>query len=184
MKKLLIVFALGFTLHAHSQKSDFASEMENLLKSMKAYTIALAEQMPSDKFEYRPSESDEIRTFSQHLKHMRNFMGFQLKILRNEDLSNIGEIIQNGRAYESEDQTKEQVVRDLSERFDEVIQFYRLTEDRSMSEKYVFFFEQNQPSRTRRLISMALRDHITHHRAQAIIYLRENGITPVQYQRY
>ncbi|WP_299273536.1 DinB family protein [uncultured Psychroserpens sp.] len=185
MKKLVSIIALtvitNFTVLG--QSSSIADDMATLLTSMKTYTLALAEQMPADKFEYKPSESDELRTFAEHYKHIKNFMGFQLLLLKNEKFD-FSSLIANNKTYESTVVSKEKVISDLSNKFDEVIAFYKNTTDKSLSETYPFVWESNKPNRSRLLITMALRDHMSHHRAQSIVYLRENGIKPVQYQRY
>jgi len=187
MKKAILIIAViiysNFSINAQGNSKKISDDMVVLMTSMKDYTLALVNQMPEDKFEYRPSESIEIRTFAEHYKHIRNFMGFQLLLLKNEKFD-FSTLLANNKTYEKSVIKKEQIVMDLSNKFDEVIEYYRTTADRNLEKTYHFVWEPTKPHRSRLLISMALRDHMSHHRAQSIIYLRENGIKPVRYQRY
>jgi uncharacterized damage-inducible protein DinB len=186
MKKIILlivaILSINFSVNAQEETKSIADEMVVLMTSMKNYTLALANQMPADKFEYKP-EANDVRTFAQHYKHIRNFMGFQLLLLNNKQID-LQSLIAKNKAYEKTLISKEKVIENLSTKFDEVITFYKTTSDKNLKETYQFMWEPNKPNRSRLLITMALRDHISHHRAQSIIYLRENGIKPSQYQRY
>lgn len=186
MKKGILIIAaismMSFSGFSQAKKS-LSDEMATLMTHMKKYTLELAHQMNQDQYEYRPAESKETRTFAQHFKHIKNFMGFQLSLLKQEQVD-FRKIIPKNKAYENSSLSKEQIISDLSDQFDEVINFFESTSDKNLERTYQFVWEDERPRRSRLLITMALRDHISHHRAQAIIYLRENGIKPAQYQRY
>ncbi|SMD36307.1 DinB superfamily protein [Reichenbachiella faecimaris] len=179
---IILIFSLSQSSFGQMKKS-YADEMVNLMISMKQYTLDIANQMPEDKFEYKPSESDELRTFAEHYKHVRNFMSVQLMFL-NDIRPDLQTIVPKNTAYEKTVISKARVIKDLSKEFDHVIDFLKNTDDKEMTGTYYFFFEKEPATRTRRLIIQALRDHIYHHRAQTLIYLRENNIAPVAYQRY
>jgi len=186
MKKIILlivaILSTNISVNAQEETKSIADDMVILMTSMKDYTLALAKQMPSKKFEYKP-EANDVRTFAEHYKHMKNFMGFQLLLLNNKQFD-LQSLITKNKTYEKTVISKENVIKDLSAKFDEVISFYKTTNNKSLSKTFQFIWEPNKPKRSHLLITMALRDHMSHHRAQSIIYLRENGIKPVQYKRY
>ncbi len=182
MKKIKILsIALLISVSAFCQAP--AKEMAELMKNMKEYTLEIANQMPEEKFDYKPDASEDVRSYAQIFKHTKNFAQFCMMML-NDEKPDLRANQQKNIAYENSSISKTQIIADLSAVFDESIKFFNSTTDSELSGKYEFYFQEGKPVRSKRMIAMLLRDHITHHRAQATIYLRENGIVPAAYQAF
>ncbi|MGB3463805.1 MAG: DinB family protein, partial [Cyclobacteriaceae bacterium] len=72
---------------------------------------------------------------------------------------------------------KSAILAQLNTSFDIVEKVIHESEARDFEEKVKFW---NGPTTRRKLLSLTY-DHITHHRAQAIVYLRMNDIKPPDY---
>ncbi|MCB0632641.1 MAG: hypothetical protein KDD15_23045 [Lewinella sp.] len=73
----------------------------------------------------------------------------------------------------------------------QLLEHYTASADlcRQMSKKdlkktFHFFFLPDQPTKSLATAMMAMRDHITHHRGQLVIYIRMQGIAPEQYRAF
>lgn len=133
----------------------------------KAYTLAMAEAMPENRYTYRPAA--DTRTFAEQLLHVAGanlFFAGQVSTSPPEspDLN-------------PEGKTKAQVIQLLTESFD-----YVATTLASLNlEKSEETVQVVGQSLTRWEVLLLTRDHTTHHRGQIVVYLRMNGIEPPQY---
>jgi len=79
-----------------------------------------------------------------------------------------------------EKKSKKEMVSSIEKTFDETMKFVREF-DVSQLEDQLDYFDL---TRTKRQVLMLLADHITHHRAQMLVYMRLNGIKPPRYVLY
>jgi len=130
------------------------------------YTRELIEAMPADLMEYRMSE--EVRTFKEQIVNICN----NIQWLTTTYL--------NGKEVEgAKPETKEE----LLSYFDRVAKY---------SQEALENFDPNQledeakdffaGKKSKRQIVNLLQDHHTHHRGQAIMYLRMNKVKPPRYR--
>jgi uncharacterized damage-inducible protein DinB len=149
---------------AQSMQSDYAAKWANSLD----YTLAVAEKMPAEDYGFRPIDTVGM-TFGEQLIHLGgNARWLSLDKLR-------GEKRERGPKVDPND--KEAVIAYVTES-------YAIADSVLAS---LSFSELDEPvkwlggSISKRRISLLIFDHATHHRAQAIMYLRLKGIEPPRY---
>lgn len=161
---LFFLFSLS-GLFAQDFKSEFLEKWSNA----RDYTIELAESMPADQYAFMPT--DDVRSFEDQMRHMvRNMVWLSGSYLGNEadfpyplrdtvyDKTGILEILNAGFEY------AHQAVEQL--------------DPKEYNDQVDFF----AGPKSKRQIIMLLTDHVTHHRGQAIVYLRLQGIKPPAYR--
>ncbi len=183
MRNLISPFLilLTFTLTAQSK---FGMEMASILENMKTYTIAVAEAMPEDKYDYRPAP--EVRSFREQLNHIGRIMEFQTNFpLQGKEIDPQTWPEERKKIFgQKMASSKEEMKAFLENQFDQTIEAFKNLEEADLQKEFTFFFLPEKPKKKVPVIAMALRDHISHHRAQAIVYLRINGVEPPFYQLF
>lgn len=187
MKKIICIIFTCLSLLAvqaqNANSSDFGSEMVDIIRHMKTYTVAIANQMPEDKYDFKPTREDTVRSFAQQMKHIAVAVSFQSETLLNRKEFDPRETIRNFDRYENTAMTKTEIVNALSTSFDKLLAKLASMTEADFNQKYKLPFSGSDP-KSLRVLTMFVRDHITHHRAQAIIYLRAVGIEPAFYQPF
>ncbi|MEO0895447.1 MAG: DinB family protein [Bacteroidota bacterium] len=146
----------------------FADDFSEAWERSKIYTLALADSMPAELYSYKPSE--DVFTFSKQLTHTIDFAGGQLMgqgLIEKSPFS--------GRKWEV--YTKAQVIESLTELYDFVDSVVKVIPDAELA-KTINFMGQEVPAFR---VFQAIENHTIHHRGQALIYMRMNGITPPGY---
>ncbi len=145
---------------------DFASDFLPTWERAGAFTLAYAEAMPADTYDFRPTP--EVRTFAEQMLHIAGanaFFGNRVSGLPQPDIDLKGAT------------TKAEITSALGEVFDYCAACIRAMPTAEVEEP-ISLFEQNF---TKEQVVLTMRDHVTHHRGQTAIYLRLNGIVPPQY---
>ena len=83
-------------------------------------------------------------------------------------------------AYQVEERTKKELIDILEREFDRVAALIQGYDASRLSETGSY----GKFTRTRRQFLMLMADHVTHHRAQLVVYLRLKGIKPPNYIEY
>jgi uncharacterized damage-inducible protein DinB len=194
MKKLLLSLLLFTGLTSYSQtsavsvtqitsaKSAFGSEMSEIMQHMKAYTLAIANQMPEDKYDFRPTKDDTVRSFGEQLKHLIFNNNHQADNILKAKTFDGPTLIRDMEVYEEIKMTKAEIVDKLSKSFDKLIARLEAMNDSDFETQFAPPFVKTPKSL--RVMTMFIRDHITHHRAEIIVYLRMNGIEPAFYRPF
>lgn len=184
MKKVITLIFLVLATYVSAQPVDgasgFKADMVEIMKNMKTYTLAIANQMPQDKYDFRPVDNDTVRTFAEQLKHLNISMrGITNNVLSGKtfDPSEVGKI---QREYLARKMSKAEIMTEMTQEFDHLISKLSAMPDQQFDEQYQLPFPGSKP-KSYRVMAMFARDHISHHRAQAVVYLRMNGIEPVFY---
>lgn len=76
--------------------------------------------------------------------------------------------------------SKKEMVSTIEQTFDKTMKFIREFDVSQLEEELDYFGLK----RTKRQVLMLLADHITHHRAQMLVYLRLNALPPPRYVLY
>lgn len=145
-------------------KSTFVPAWER----SKAYTIKLAEAMPSDDFQYRLLDS--VFTFSEQFTHSIQFAGGQMA----------AHVTPGNNPFQGKDwdaMSKEDVLGELEGMYDTVGKVLIDTPEDSLTVMITFAGQELPRWRMFQIIE----NHTIHHRGQAIMYLREKGIQPPGY---
>ena len=146
-----------------AQDYHFKNEFLAKWKNSKEYTLKVASLMPEDHYDFSPAQG--VRTFREQLDHISEAMvyhaGLSLNISNNS----------------SKGHSKETILRNLKDNFEKVEQAILQLDEQDFEEKVKFW---DGPTTQRKLLELTY-DHITHHRAQAIVYLRMKNIKPPNY---
>ncbi|AOW21411.1 DinB family protein [Urechidicola croceus] len=148
--------------------NEFSTSFVKVLENAKAYTLEVAEAMPAEDYNYKTSDS--VRTFGEQLTHI----GTSTQFILSQFIK--GETPPKSVKTEEEISTsKDEVIQLLTDSFDETISTLKKMNSDDLSETFILDFVPEKPKYTKKEGFAFLRDHITHHRGQAIIYLRDKG---------
>ena len=166
MKKCLIiaVFLLSNSIFAQVEViATFIEKWEN----SKDYLVAVAQAMPEDKYDYKPSTRE--MSFREQLFHIQDNMNW----LSTTHFS--------GQKYVKKEAvkglSKTQIIQEIKTSFDTAKTFVQKTKEAELSQKVDFF----AGSKSKLQILNLMQDHVTHHRAQILVYLNLNQIQPPKY---
>jgi len=165
MKKIsltLVIFTMICTnLNAQNDVlSAFLIKWEN----SKNYLIELAEAMPENSYNYKPTERQ--MSFQEQLIHIQgNMEWISTKYFLGEKSEKINPT------------SKEETINYLKASFDKVSENIKNTPLKELTTEVDFFAG---PKSKLQLLNL-LQDHVTHHRGQLIVYLNLNNIEPPKY---
>ena len=168
MKKLLFALLCFTCLGQIQAQSSYLTEIKQKWVNSKAYMMEVAQSMPEEHYGYKPSE--EQMSFQEQLLHI-------LGNMRWLSSSYLG-----GKRLEVDlkktDYSKAEVLMLLQKGFDQTTKAIEGLDPEMLNEGVSFF----AGPMTKRQILTLMNDHLTHHRAQTIIYLRLNGVQPPSYR--
>ena len=159
----LVVLWLAATMAGAEQAPSRADILEQLRArwiASSAYTVAVAERMPADRYSFRPTP--EQMTFGEQLLHIAD----QNELILAEVRGAAAPSPRRGGAAKAD-------------------VLARLDETRTLGLDMLQERSAPAAANTADLLNglMLALDHTTHHRGQAVVYLRLNGITPPEYRR-
>ncbi len=164
----LLAIALLLSSPVGAQSSDYLSDFLKKWQNAAAYTLEVAELMPADAYDYRPTP--EVDSFREQLLHsVSNMVWLSTSYLGGE-----GWAVDLKR----EDYTKAEVLDILRTAFDYSTRMVEALDAPQLAESVDFFAG---PMNKRQILQL-MNDHLTHHRRQAIQYLRQKGIKPPAYR--
>jgi len=149
--------------------SKFADYYLPLWERACAYTLEFAEAMPAEKYDFKPV--DEVRTYAEQLGH----------IVENLHWLNSKFIAEKENSFVPPDwakQNKQEIINRLKKIFVEVANSIKELNEADLKTPVKFAGENLDKEQ----IVYLMRDHMTHHRGQLVVYLRLNGIKPPQYR--
>ena len=168
MKIILVIILFAFPFAGIAQSNQMLIESHLVkFKNAKTYTLAIAEKLDEDKFDFKPVK--EEMTFREQVLHItQNMYWLSSTYLNGESL---------GLKIKDEGQS----IQDIKSQYLEIgkytLKVLQNLEENELSER-VNFFAGNL---TRWQIFELMHDHHTHHRGQIIVYLRLNGFKPPKY---
>lgn len=158
-----ILFCCVFRVYSQGVLEDFQKKWKNAA----TYTLAVADSMPAEKYDYRPTEQE--MTFRQQLLHIvGNVMWLSSTYLGGEKFE---------KDLKSDKYSKAEVIEILQSAFAISSLALQQLKPEQLEEKVEFFAG---PMNKRQILTL-LNDHHTHHRGQLMVYLRLNGIKPPRY---
>lgn len=171
---VLLISCFVKPLFAQTNKT-FIKEYLERLETSKKYLILVAETMPKDKYTFKPTP--ESMSFAEHLMHIAWAMDWHSKSLMGG---------RDARNWETDtelkvaEKSKKEMIATISNTFDVTSAFISEFDTKKLDERLDYF----GANRTKRQILLLLTDHITHHRAQMLVYMRLNGLKPPRYVLY
>lgn len=169
MKFLVCLLLVSFQSMAQDQKLLVQSHAEKL-KNAKEYTLKVAELMPESKYDFKPVV-DEM-SFKEQIIHIgKNLYWLSSTfIIETPDLNAKQSVI-------AKDMTKGQAIDFVSGAYEFAGQAIMNLRSESLSNEFAFSGKKLNKFQFLNLIQ----DHQTHHRAQLIVYLRLNMLSPPNY---
>lgn len=172
-KKLpFLLLWLGLIILAKAtmaQDSQFARELLPVWQRSMAYTLEVAEAMPDSLYDYRPTT--EVFTFAEHLAHLeRNLYSLSSRFIQAPTVP----------AVPTESLSKAECIALLRHRGEQVSDLLKTLTDEEWQTVVPDFWGPDPI--TRAGIIWLMRDHMTHHRGQLIVYLRLHGVEPPRYR--
>ncbi len=158
---LVLVNYLTIIAQQITPKLAFLEKWDN----SKSYLIAIAEAMPEDKYNFKPTERQ--MSFKEQLIHINENMEWLATKYFNKEEVEIS-IVKN---------EKERIISNLINSFNLVLITIKNTPDKELKETVDFFAG---PKSKLQILNL-LQDHVTHHRGQLIVYLNLNKIEPPRY---
>ncbi len=154
------------------------------MEAVKAYTLEIAEVMPEDKYSFKPSDS--VRSFGEQLAHIGMSSKFLIGMFINgEPMPTDPEVFANiGKMEKEMGTSKAECIKTLTEAFDSLISTYESMNAESLNETFKVPFDPNSPTFTKEQGFRFIKEHIIHHRGQALVSLRMQGIKAPTYRLY
>lgn len=161
---LAVLYSLA-TVTSGAVTADAAGEYSKHFGALKQLSIAVAQAMPPDQYSYRPHR--ESMTFGELMSHIATTNYQFCAGLKDSDTPTL-----------PTPADKEAVVKFLSDSFDYCSTVIPKLTAEQLDEVH------NSPDGhlPGREILLAMYVHVAHHRGQAEIYLRNNGIKPPSYR--
>lgn len=177
MKKLTFPVAL-FTLlifacpKSHAQSlDDIKTQMVKDWERAKSYTIDYLNTMPADKYSFKAVDS--IRSFAQQMLHLSQGNGFLMSSASGQQPP---AFVMTDLEHRPTAQTKDSVLYFVTTSYDFCINAVKNSDTKKWFEKKkIMNFEETQFALMNKTF-----EHQTHHRGQATIYIRLQGIKPPQ----
>jgi len=167
MRLLTALVLFGFCVAANAQDA-FLKEYLIKWQNGAEYTIELAEAMPADKYDFKPTP--EVRSFQEQMVHiMSNMVWLSSSYLTEEKFD---------MDLKRKDFTKEEIIVLMREATTYAQNAVQNLTAKDLNETVDFF----AGPMTKRQILMLMADHMTHHRAQLVVYVRLNDIKPPRYR--
>ncbi|WP_397444773.1 DinB family protein [Polaribacter sp. R77954] len=173
MKTILafLTFML-FTSLVTAQKNPFIKDYIERLENSRKYTLLVAEKMPEEKYNFKAAEGS--LSFAQNFLHIGFAMNWHSKTLLKGKKTKSW---QEDTVFKVAKKSKKEMIALIDTTFDEAILHIKNFDKSKLDDKLDYF----GLTRSKRQILLLLADHITHHRAQMLVYLRLNGIVPPRY---
>ena len=148
--------------------NDYLERLENSRK----YIVLVAETMPENKYSFKATP--ESLSFAENLLHIGYAMDWHSQSLLGGRASRDW---QTDTIFKVSSKSKAEMIALINSTFDETIKLIGEF-DTTQLDDHLDYFGLN---RNKRQILMLLADHITHHRAQMLVSMRLNGLTPPRY---
>ncbi len=153
-----------------SGSSSFKKEFSAIWENATAYTLEVLDSMPGDKLGIRPADSsmsfrDQVLHIESNIHHLTD------RFILGKDSSSHRE--HDKRASKSE-------LKDRLQRAFQKVESTLAEHSRKALRDSTELFSRMKVPKTR--VFLLMRDHMTHHRAQMIIALREAGKAPPDYR--
>ena len=170
---LRILILLGFVFSSlNAQQTPFVKDYLERLENSRKYLILVAETMPEDKYSFKASP--ESLTFAESLMHI----GFALDWHSQSLLGGRESRDWNtDTLYKVEGKSKKEMIATIEQTFEAAIALLQQFDVTKLDDALDYFGLK----RTKRQIFLLLADHITHHRGQMLVYMRQNGYVPPRY---
>lgn len=158
-----------------AQQNNFIKEYLERLENSRKYLILVAENMPEEKYDFKATP--ESMSFAENLMHIGWAMDWHSQSLLGGREARDWNI---DTELKVDVKSKKEMIDTIDKTFDATIKFISSFDVNKLEERLDYF----GLDRTKRQVLLLLADHITHHRAQMLVYMRLNGLKPPRYVLY
>lgn len=172
---LFVVMTLLFCSSPSSllaQEHRFIEDFVERLENSKKYILLVAETMPEDSYSYKATP--ESLSFAENLLHIGYALDWHSQSLLGGRASREWK---TDTVFKVADKSKAEMIVLVDNTFDQAIQLMKEFDTTQLNDELDYF----GLNRSKRQIFLLLADHITHHRAQMLVYMRLNGLVPPRY---
>jgi len=148
-------------------------DLKRAFQRSRAFTLDVANAMPEEKYNFRTVP--EVRSFGQQMVHI----GHSLRGIFEQFIEDKKASVDFSEDGKEQFTSKASVVADLEQHYQYVQDAVAKLDDAALDRNVKWFGNGTVPMR--RAVRVLL-DHCTHHRGQAVQYLRINGIKPPDYR--
>lgn len=161
-----------FALSASAQMTFTDYYLESIERA-EEYTLDLVEVMPESKFDFK--STPEVSSFHDQVTHVIKNIGFLQTYITGDRDSPI-------RDLELNKNNKEELIANLKTAFAHLRQITKDLKEEELTASVDFFKEGVRMDK--RGILLLIKNHLTLHQGQLIVYLRLNGLTPPKFNGY
>jgi uncharacterized damage-inducible protein DinB len=151
----------------------FLNDFLDRWETSRQYMIDVAQKMPESDYGFKPTS--EQTSFGEQLMHIAaviDWHGFAK--------ADGQEFKPRWTDYKVDGLSKQQIISVLESEFERVTELITDFDPSRLDETSTY----GKFTRTRRQFFMLMADHVTHHRAQLLVYLRLKGIMPPKYWEF
>jgi uncharacterized damage-inducible protein DinB len=155
-------------------------QMADSFRTVRKNTITLAEEIPADKYDFRPTP--DVRSVGEQLAHITVSSRWQIDIHGERvafvDFPTFTKRLAQAAAQEQALRTKDEILAALREDGDAFASFLERADDEMLQEEVGFPPPVQPPTKTRFELLLGAKEHEMHHRAQLMLVQRMLGIVP------
>ncbi|HKK75484.1 MAG TPA: DinB family protein [Saprospiraceae bacterium] len=168
MNRFILLFCAFLLCLSAKAQDSYLQEFQQKWANAKAYTLELAQAMPEEYYDFKPTE--EQMSFKRQLLHTASNMVW------------LSSAYLNGKKLEadlrSDDYTKAEVIELLERSFNNAAAAVIDFPVEELKTEVKFF----AGPMSKRQIIVLMNDHVVHHRGQMIVYARLKGIEPPKFR--
>ena len=157
-----------------------ARELAASFRTVRKNTIAIAEDIPADKYGFKPTP--DVKSIAEQLAHVAVTPAWQIMVhghqVTHVDFAMFGANTARAVAEEKALTTKEDIVRALHERGEQFASFLESLSGETLDEVVTFPPPVEPATKTRFEMLLGVKEHEMHHRAQLMLCERLIGIVP------
>jgi uncharacterized damage-inducible protein DinB len=156
-------------------------ELADSFRTVRGNTLAIAEDIPEDKYSFRPMP--DTRSVGELFAHIGMAAAFQKQVHGVERRSTLAgfdfpALMQRMQAEEKAPRTKAQVIELLKKQGEDWAKWLEGLDDKFLGEVVTMPPGGTPPARTRFDMLLSVKEHEMHHRGQLMLIERILGVTP------
>lgn len=166
--RLALALCFFASLPIAAQDNNLVKTLSTHWATSKTYTLAVAEQMPDDQYNFKPTDAQ--MTFGAQMMHIANANAYFFGKMTGDKAPSLGD----PKAVP----TKAAVLAALNASFD----FAAAELNKATDAQLMKMVDTGDGKMTMFEGVLLGLDHTAHHRAQTLVYLRLKGIVPTEYK--
>ena len=157
----------------YAQIDPFLKDFAERWETSRQYMLTVAAAMPESAYTFKPT-SEEM-TFAQQLMHIAAIIDWHAFSKADGQ-----EYKPRWDEFKAEGRPKKEIIDIVNREFERTAKLLISFDPVRLNETGSY----DKFTRTRRQFLLLMADHVTHHRAQMLVYLRLKGITPPKYWEF